>query len=129
MHGYEITKEIAKSFNGAYEPSPGVVYPTLQWLGDAGYVQGRQDGGKTVYHITDDGAAYLDDNRERLSKAVELLNSWMANDRDFPILKSAARLERTIRICLPELTKDKRAGVARILDEASERVIKLVNEA
>jgi DNA-binding PadR family transcriptional regulator len=129
MHGYEVAKEISKSFEGVYEPSPGVVYPTLQWLQDAGYVKGREADGKTVYQITESGASYLNENRESLNLALEFVKTKMGRDDGFPILKSAARLERTIRICLPELTRERRLEVAKILDEASERVTRLVGEA
>ena len=128
MHGYEVAKEISKSFDGAYEPSPGVVYPTLQWLEDAGYVTGTKADGKTVYRITDGGESYLKENAEKLGKVVEFLRGRLAGSGDYPILRSATRLERTIRISLPELSRERREKVARILDEASERVTTLVNE-
>jgi DNA-binding PadR family transcriptional regulator len=92
-------------------------------------VKGAEVEGKTIYRITDDGASYLNANRERLDRATQLVKGRMGRDGDFPILRSAARLERTIRICLPELTQDRSVEVAKILDEASERVTRLVNEA
>ena len=30
MHGYEMIQEIAERSGGAWKPSPGSVYPTLQ---------------------------------------------------------------------------------------------------
>src|SRR6267378_2189115 len=59
---------------GAYRPSPGSVYPTLQMLEDLGYVTSSQQEGKKVYAITDEGRRYLveqqstiDDIRSRIS--------------------------------------------------------------
>src|SRR4051794_14383715 len=37
-HGYEIMAAIEERSGGAYRPSPGVVYPTLQMLEEFGHV-------------------------------------------------------------------------------------------
>jgi ribosome recycling factor len=42
--------------------------------------------------------------------------------------RSAARLERTILISLPEMSEERRTEVARVLDDATERITKLVNQ-
>ncbi len=41
-HGYEVMKELEERMHGCYSPSPGTVYPTLQWLEDEGLVVGRE---------------------------------------------------------------------------------------
>src|SRR5499427_9939410 len=38
-HGYEIIQAIEERSGGAYRPSPGVVYPTLQMLEELGHAQ------------------------------------------------------------------------------------------
>ena len=38
MHGYEVMKALEDKTRGCYTPSPGTVYPTLQWLDDEGLV-------------------------------------------------------------------------------------------
>ena len=63
-HGYEIIKLIEEKTAGWYSPSPGVVYPTLTFLEEAGYVTAEADGSKKRYAITEDGRAYLADNRD-----------------------------------------------------------------
>src|SRR5437867_12025317 len=30
-HGYEVMKDLEERMHGCYSPSPGTVYPTLQW--------------------------------------------------------------------------------------------------
>jgi DNA-binding PadR family transcriptional regulator len=128
MHGYDVTKEISALFNGNYEPSPGVVYPTLQWLEDQDYVAGTHDNGKTVYKITATGGDFLHDNKEKLDMIMKFVNVSMTGD-EFPLKKSAARLERTILISLPEMSSDRRAEVAKILDDASERISRLMDRS
>jgi len=63
-HGYEIIKLIEEKTAGWYSPSPGVVYPTLTFLEEAGYVTAEAEGSKKRYAITGEGRAYLADNRD-----------------------------------------------------------------
>src|SRR6266550_3194582 len=56
-HGYEVMKELEERMHGCYSPSPGTVYPTLQWLEDEGLVVAKDVEGKKVYEITDTGRA------------------------------------------------------------------------
>ncbi|HEU4566363.1 MAG TPA: PadR family transcriptional regulator [Gemmatimonadaceae bacterium] len=63
-HGYEIIKALEERSAGAYSPSPGTVYPTLTMLEDLGYARARtEESGKKIYEITDEGRAYLRENR------------------------------------------------------------------
>jgi DNA-binding PadR family transcriptional regulator len=57
MHGYQIIREIGERSEGAWAPSPGSVYPTLQQLTDEGLVRSTETDGKRVYELTDDGRA------------------------------------------------------------------------
>ena len=41
MHGYQIMQRLEERSGGAWRPSPGSVYPTLQLLEDQGIDQGR----------------------------------------------------------------------------------------
>ncbi|HUL23055.1 MAG TPA: PadR family transcriptional regulator, partial [Thermodesulfobacteriota bacterium] len=40
-YGYEVIRELEERSHGFYSPSPGVVYPTLQYLEDTGHVTSR----------------------------------------------------------------------------------------
>ena len=77
-HGYEVMKELEERLHGCYSPSPGTVYPTLQWLEDEGLVVAREVDGKKVYEITDQGRAFLETHKDvvedifdRVAEAVE----------------------------------------------------------
>src|SRR6201986_1207621 len=63
-HGYEIIKVLEDKTEGWYAPSPGIVYPTLTYLEEAGYVTAQVEGAKKLYTITEEGRAYLDANRD-----------------------------------------------------------------
>ncbi|MCQ4212229.1 PadR family transcriptional regulator [Streptomyces longispororuber] len=56
MHGYEMIQEIAERSGGAWKPSPGSVYPTLQLLEDEGLITSASEGGKKLFSLTDAGA-------------------------------------------------------------------------
>ncbi|MBB2935913.1 DNA-binding PadR family transcriptional regulator [Amycolatopsis bartoniae] len=56
-HGYEIISEIGDRSGGFWRPSPGSVYPTLQLLADEGLVISRDESGKKLFELTDEGRA------------------------------------------------------------------------
>lgn len=55
MHGYEMIQEIGERSGGAWRPSPGSVYPTLQLLEDEGLITNETEGGKKLFTLTDAG--------------------------------------------------------------------------
>ncbi|MET8503224.1 PadR family transcriptional regulator [Streptomyces sp. NPDC015232] len=55
MHGYEMIQEIGERSGGAWKPSPGSVYPTLQMLEDEGLITSASEGGKKLFTLTDAG--------------------------------------------------------------------------
>ena len=55
MHGYEMIQEIGERSNGAWRPSPGSVYPTLQLLEDEGLIVSASEGGKRLFTLTETG--------------------------------------------------------------------------
>src|ERR1700722_9086946 len=101
-HGYEIIKQLEEKTADWYSPSPGIVYPTLTYLEEAGYVTASTEGSKKLYTITDEGRAYLNANRDivdavldRLSALGERVNRW----------RRTVRGERDKRGALPPLTE------------------------
>ena len=66
--GYSLMEEIERRSNGAWRPSPGSVYPTLQQLEDEGLVRAEAGEGRTPFTLTDAGTAYVEENREELGE-------------------------------------------------------------
>lgn len=56
MHGYQIIHEIEERSGGAWKPSPGSVYPTLQLLVDEGLLESKETKGRRTYSLTPAGA-------------------------------------------------------------------------
>ncbi|HEX7131447.1 MAG TPA: PadR family transcriptional regulator [Iamia sp.] len=55
MHGYEIIGELEQRTEGAWRPSPGSVYPTLQMMEEEGLVVAEETDGKRRFGLTDAG--------------------------------------------------------------------------
>jgi DNA-binding PadR family transcriptional regulator len=69
-HGYDLIKLLEERSGGYYVPSPGMIYPALTYLEEAGHATIEQEGTKKLYRISEEGKAHLDENR---ASADELL--------------------------------------------------------
>lgn len=58
-HGYDLIRQIEGLFDGAYSPSPGVIYPTLTFLEESELILGDAVAGKKRYAITEAGQQSL----------------------------------------------------------------------
>jgi DNA-binding PadR family transcriptional regulator len=65
-HGYDVMQNLEDKSGGAWRPSPGSIYPTLQLLEDEGLVRSTERDGKRVFEITDAGRA---EAAERIEQA------------------------------------------------------------
>ena len=82
-HGYDLIRQIEGLFDGAYSPSPGVIYPTLTFLEESELIQGDAEGGKKRYTVTDAGRQFLSDQAVAL-EAVEELADAARRDAELP---------------------------------------------
>src|SRR5713101_3937747 len=101
-YGYEIIKLFEEKTGDWYSPSPGIVYPTLTYLDEAGHVTASAEGSKKLYAITDEGRAWLEANRDvvdavldRLTALGKRVNGW----------RRAVRGEHNKRRPLPPLVE------------------------
>jgi DNA-binding PadR family transcriptional regulator len=76
MNGYQIIQQIAERSGGAWKPSPGSVYPTLQQLEDEGLVEATEQEGRRTLGLSDAGRAYVAEHPE------EMAATWRAFDGD-----------------------------------------------
>src|SRR3981081_3154101 len=70
-HGYEIIKVLEDKTAGWYSPSPGIVYPTLTYLEETGYVTAQAAGDKQLYSSAPEGRAHLEENRDFVDAVLE----------------------------------------------------------
>jgi len=74
MNGYQVIQEIARRSGGAWKPSPGSVYPTLQQLQDEGLISERGEGGRRSFELTDEGRAYVEEHLDKLAATWRSFN-------------------------------------------------------
>jgi DNA-binding PadR family transcriptional regulator len=111
-HGYEIIKVLEDKTGGWYAPSPGIVYPTLTYLEEAGYVTAQADGAKRLYTITAEGRGYLEENRAFVDALLERLEAVGERAR-------ASRTEDDERMKMPRLV---RSALYNLRDVAVDRL-------
>ncbi|HMA42943.1 MAG TPA: PadR family transcriptional regulator [Gemmatimonadales bacterium] len=124
-HGYEVMKELEEQLHGCYSPSPGTVYPTLQWLEDEGLVRAREQDGKKVYEITEAGTKFLDEHKDvvtdifdRVAETVEeALGGSMAE-----INQGVARMMKAVYRRGWRGSDEARHKIAEILARAAKEV-------
>jgi DNA-binding PadR family transcriptional regulator len=115
-HGYEIIKVIEEKTSGWYSPSPGVVYPTLTYLEEAGYLASESEGSKKLYRITPEGESHLKANRDIVDLVL---------DRLAAIGRKMARMRRAFgegegeRSGLPQVVG---AAIANLREAAAKRL-------
>ncbi len=66
-NGYQIITLIHERTDGAWRPSPGSVYPTLQQLEDEGLVEAGAATGRRDFTLTDAGREYVDSHGDELA--------------------------------------------------------------
>jgi DNA-binding PadR family transcriptional regulator len=140
-HGYDIIKALEEKSSGIYSPSPGVVYPTLTYLEEVGYVSATSEGNKKVYAITDTGRAHLAENREladivlngieAFGRRMSQAKAWWEGERG-----RGKRPDRDIPGVIDEVNearRDLKAAIAEKLEDAAEelqrRVAKVLRDA
>jgi DNA-binding PadR family transcriptional regulator len=68
-NGYGLMKSIGERTEGAWRPSPGSVYPTLQQLVDEGLITVSGEGRQSLYQLTSEGIVYVSEHGDEIAKA------------------------------------------------------------
>ncbi|MGG7448256.1 PadR family transcriptional regulator [Kosakonia oryzendophytica] len=75
-HGYELIKEIETLTQGNYTPSPGVIYPTLDFLQDQQLIViSDEESGRRKIAITAEGLRWLEENQSQLAQIQERIKA------------------------------------------------------
>jgi DNA-binding PadR family transcriptional regulator len=67
LNGYQVIQEIEQRSGGAWKPSPGSVYPTVQQLQDEGLVVSDDERGRKTLALSSEGRAYVDSHVDELA--------------------------------------------------------------
>ncbi len=126
MHGYEMIKELEERTDGAWVPSAGSIYPTLQMLEDEGLIRGEESDGKRRFSLTDAGVA------EQREKAGET-TPWDAVRAEAPpeqmrLADSMKKLHHAIRQAFHAADHDQQKRVRELLDETRRKIYAILGE-
>jgi DNA-binding PadR family transcriptional regulator len=127
MHGYEIMRELEDRMHGCYSPSPGTVYPTLQWLEDEGLVRGKEVEGKKVYEITDRGREFLGRHRDTVDEIFDRIKEtidWVAARSTSEVHRAMGHLARGAYRAAWRFgdSEEKRRSLIDILERAARQI-------
>lgn len=130
-HGYDLIREIESLTNGAYAPSPGVVYPTITMLDDMGFIEQQQsEGAKKAFAITDAGKAELDANAEQVEALIARLTA-IGEERQKTDSSSVRRAMGNLREVLVnrltagDVDEDTLHQVVALIDDAAQKIERL----
>ena len=67
VNGYQVIQQITDRSGGAWRPSPGSVYPTIQQLEDEGLIEADDERGRRTFRLTTEGEEYVAANPDELA--------------------------------------------------------------
>lgn len=141
-HGYELIKAIEEMTGGAYAPSPGAVYPTLQMLEEEGQIEqskpktkkkgkaaDEETSSKKPFEVTASGEAELEDRADEVDELMGRINEH--GDRAEKVKAKSPDLFRAMGNLASVLKNRARAGkldkdtvdqIVDIIDEVAKRI-------
>jgi DNA-binding PadR family transcriptional regulator len=123
-HGYEIISEIEQRSNGAWKPSPGSIYPTLQALEDQGLVVGSDSEGKRVYSITEAGDEYLENLPGGGVRWEQFQDGPLGGVMD--LKEQMFQLGAAVMQVAAQSDRDQTETVAKLLTETKKKIYRLL---
>jgi DNA-binding PadR family transcriptional regulator len=122
MHGYEMMQELEQRSGGAWRPSAGSIYPTLQQLEDEGLVRSEEIGDRRRYTLTDAG-------REEAGRREEP-PPWEASGAPGggELREAAFRVAAAVMQAASTGTDEQVAQVREILVDARRRIYSVLGE-
>ncbi|WP_418066745.1 PadR family transcriptional regulator [Sphingomonas endolithica] len=129
-HGYDLIREIETRTQGAYAPSPGVIYPTITMLDDMGMIEEQKaDGAKKQFAITAAGQALLTEREvevEALFARLAEVGAERQRTDGGPIRRAMGNLRQVLHQRLAtEDDADTLHQVAALLDEVAQKIERL----
>jgi DNA-binding PadR family transcriptional regulator len=125
MHGYQVIQELAARSGGAWRPSAGSVYPTLQLLEDEGLVASEETGGKRVYHLTEAGQAAVADTADAAAPWEEAAEAGAGSGG---LRESAGRLMHAVFQVGQSGSADQVARTVEVLNDARKKLYAILAE-
>lgn len=134
LNGYQVIQAISERTKGAWKPSPGSVYPTVQQLEDEGLLETREVEGRRALHLTAAGREYVDANPDLLAETWQPFvdGEQVTHGPAGGISALAPAIKRLMSAVGQVVTQGsdaQRAEAVEILDDARRRLYGLLAEA
>jgi DNA-binding PadR family transcriptional regulator len=126
MHGYEMIKELDERTAGAWVPSAGSVYPTLQLLEDEGLIEGEESEGRRRFSLTETGRK---ENESRTGDAPWEEVTAGYDPELLRLRRSAHQLLAALRQVADAADPAERKQVRELLDETRRKVYGILAES
>jgi DNA-binding PadR family transcriptional regulator len=122
-HGYELGQRLLLVSQGAWQPSPGSIYPTLQAMADEELVTSEERDQKRVYSITRRGRALL---KERADRGEAAPWADVQAGPGGPLREAATGLKMAAKQVAVVGTPEQRERATAILTEARRQLYELL---
>jgi DNA-binding PadR family transcriptional regulator len=126
MHGYEMIKELDERTAGAWVPSAGSVYPTLQLLEDEGLIEGEETEGRRRFSLTETGRK---ENESRTGDAPWEEVTAGSDPELLRLRRSAHQLLAALRQVAEASDSAERKLVRELLDDTRRKVYGILAES
>jgi DNA-binding PadR family transcriptional regulator len=126
MHGYEMIQEIGERSGGAWRPSPGSVYPTLQLLEDEGLITSEESGGKRLFTLTPEGRTEAESGPDAPWEQAGRDVDWEAMRE---VKHAAGGLVSAFGQVMSSGSEDQRSKAVAVINEARKKLYLILAEA
>jgi DNA-binding PadR family transcriptional regulator len=114
-NGYQVIQEIAERTGGAWKPSPGSIYPTLQQLEDEGLVEQTDEAGRKAYTLTAEGREYVTTHPDEMAAPWAAMTDTDTDGDLRPLLgQVAAAMWQVMAVGSPEQQAAAKAAIVEL---------------
>jgi DNA-binding PadR family transcriptional regulator len=125
MHGYQMIQELSSRSGGAWTPSAGSVYPTLQLLADEGLISAEENAGKKVFSLTETGTAAVAETADQPAPWDEAAQTG-AHNSDYR--EAVGKLMHAVFQIGKSGSQTQTAEALEVLDDARKKLYSILAE-
>ncbi|RED15030.1 PadR family transcriptional regulator [Parasphingopyxis lamellibrachiae] len=130
-HGYDLIRAIEELTGGAYTPSPGIIYPTLNLLEDSSLIEPVEaDGSRKAFAATDAGRAEIEEKQAEVEALLARLSQMRERENkaeNASVRRAMGNLFAVLghRFSRDDTDEALARQITEILDETAQRIERL----
>ena len=126
MNGYQIIQQIAERSGGAWKPSPGSVYPTVQQLEDEGLVEGDAVDGRRLLRLTESGRVYVEEHPDEMAATWRVFDDTAAEQETGDLKPVIGQVMAAVWQVITSGSRQQQAEAAEILADTRRKLYGLL---